>query len=260
VVAERLEPARKTIVEIGSCEGILTLQLAGICRQVIGLEVRPRNIICALARLFVHDVHNARFLLHDVRQLSPQLGPFDIVFHVGVLYHLADPISHLMRIVALAPDLVLDTHYASDALPWPRAVLPWGEQCYGGKVYREGGWRDNFSGVESAACWLDRADLLRVLSDAGYTSVEIMDDRLERNGPRLTLLARRPAEARPALSAKEIDDREQQVRRAWEDVLRGIEVVHPQAKAPAPRLPRWARTLGRLALRPFRSTTLDRPQ
>ena len=48
-----------------------------------------------------------------------------------------------------------------------------------------------FSGVQPTSSWLLREDLLRSLNDVGYAAVTVLDDRIERNGPRLTLIARR---------------------------------------------------------------------
>lgn len=260
LVLERLQPAGKTVLEVGSCEGIHTVQLAAVCKQVVGLEVRPHNIVCALARAFVHDVHNARFLLHDVRHLDDRCGPLDIVFHVGVLYHLDDPVSHLMRVAALAPDLVLDTHYANDSLPWEPVELSWGERRYRGKKYREGGWADVFSGVEPTAVWLQREDLLRLLADAGFETTEVVDDRQERNGPRLTLLARRHAVPdAPSLTEAYVASLERQRHAAWDEAARARqEIATLRQREQALREKQdsqrrsWTRTLGRVTVKPLR--------
>src|SRR5438552_5449358 len=133
-VRDRLASADKIVLEIGCCEGIHTIQLAGVCREVVGLDVRPHNIACALARLFVHGVANARLLLQDARDLDETIGRFDILFHVGVLYHLSDPADHLRRVCRLADSLLLDTHYADDTLPYPRADLTADGQTYRAKI------------------------------------------------------------------------------------------------------------------------------
>src|SRR5262245_23247709 len=199
-VRDRLDSADKTVLEVGCCEGIHTVQLAQVCKQVVALDVRPHNIACALTRLFVHNVTNARLLLQDVRDLDERFGRFDVLFHVGVLYHLSDPVDHLRRAAPLADALLLDTHYADDSLPFPPATLQSGDRTYNGRVYQEGIWSDVFSGVEPTSFWLDRDDLLGLLGDVGFDAVEVLDDRRERNGPRFTVLARRTP-ARPAAAA-----------------------------------------------------------
>lgn len=255
VVLERLEPQQKTILEFGSLEGILTTQLAGVCKQVVGLEIRPRNVIGALVRLFVHGVSNARLRLQDVRDLGDELGRFDIAFHVGVLYHLPDPVSHLARVAEISTDLLLDTHYAADHLPLPEAELAWGSQTYRGKVWPEAGWNNAFAGVEPTAVWLYQQDLVRLLRDLGYDSVEVLDDRQERNGPRLTLLARQPRGVGYASATTFI----RQQFGAWEEAARArkqLAEIRSQHEALSQELEQmrssWAWRLGRLAVGPLR--------
>jgi hypothetical protein len=169
------------------------VQLAAISKKVVGVEVRPRNIVASLVRLFVHDVPNASLLMKDVREVDGRLGRFDVLFHVGVLYHLTEPAEHLHRIAELGPDLVLDTHYCNDDTPFPRSDVRHAGRTYKAFVYREGGWGEAFSGVEPTARWLHLDALLQAVRDAGFRSVEVIDDRAERNGPRMTLLARKAA-------------------------------------------------------------------
>jgi precorrin-6B methylase 2 len=190
-VAERCQPAGKTILEFGCCEGTHTVQLAGLCKEVVALEVRPKNIACALVRLFVHEVRNVRLLLKDVREVDGGFGRFDILFHVGVLYHLADPVEHLARIAPLGDQLLLDTHYADDSSRYERSDIRHGGKSYAASAHRDGAWDDAFSGVEPTARWLRRDALLELLKDVGFGSLDVLDDRVERNGPRLTLLASR---------------------------------------------------------------------
>lgn len=191
LVVDRLNPEAKTILEFGCHEGNHTVQLAGVAREVVALEVRPKNVVAALVRLWAHDVRNARVVLKDVREVDHAFGAFDILFHVGVLYHLDDPVEHIFRIAPMARALVLDTHYSDECAERKRSDLE-----REGKVYRacfvdEGGWKSSFSGVESASRWLFRESLTELLTDAGFVEIDVVSDRIERNGPRLTLLAER---------------------------------------------------------------------
>lgn len=200
-VAERLRPANKRILEVGCCEGIHTVQLSALCGQVVALEVRPRNICCALARLFVHGVRNVELMLKDVRELDDAFGRFDIVFHVGVLYHLSNPVEHIFRIRDLADDMILDTHFCDDTTSFERSDITYQGKLYRSHVYRgEKGWRDAFSGLEPSSRWLHRDSLLELLDDAGFDSVEVIRQRIERNGPRICLLARRTGRRAEAIS------------------------------------------------------------
>jgi tRNA (mo5U34)-methyltransferase len=183
----------KRVLELGCHEGIHTVQLAGVAKEVVGVEVRPKNVVGALTRLFVHDVRNARIVLEDVRDLDASFGSFDVLFHVGVLYHLLDPVEHLYRVAPLADAILLDTHYETPETTRERSDLTHEGHGYNAYLVREGGWADSFSGVESASRWLDRDSLLVLVGDVGFGQVEVLDDRRERNGPRITVLARRSA-------------------------------------------------------------------
>jgi hypothetical protein len=190
-LAERFDTASARILELGSHEGNHTVQLAAIAHEIVGVEVRPRNVVGALVRLFVHDVRNARVVLGDVRDLDANLGRFDILFHVGVLYHLQNPVEHLFRAAELADVILLDTHYETPDTERDRADLEFRGKRYVAHHFREAGWSDAFSGVESTSRWLERDALLELVDDVGYHQVEVLSDRVERNGARLTLIGRR---------------------------------------------------------------------
>jgi len=195
LVANLIDPRQGTVLEVGCCEGIHTVQLAAVAKHVTALDVRAKNVLCTLARLFVHDIHNVTVRLHDARQLSSASEHFDVLFHVGVLYHLMDPVEHLFAVRDLADNLVLDTHVTHDDTNFPRDDIHYQGQTYRAHVYREGGWADVFSGVEPASRWLHQDALVQVLRDAGYASVDVVGERLERNGPRVCIVARRKAQA-----------------------------------------------------------------
>jgi hypothetical protein len=190
-LADRFELSGMRVLELGSHEGNHTVQLAELAREVVAVEVRPKNIVGALVRLFVHDVANVRLVLGDVRDLDASFGRFDLLFHVGVLYHLSDPVDHLFAIAATADALLLDTHYETRETERPRADLRQTARAYEGYVVGEGGWPNSFSGVDETSCWLERASLLRLVGDVGFGEIEVIDDRVERNGHRITLVARK---------------------------------------------------------------------
>lgn len=191
LVVDRLDPEAKTILEFGCHEGNHTVQLAEVAGEVVALDVRPKNVVAALVRLWAHDVRNARVVLKDVREVDHRFGAFDILFHVGVLYHLDDPVEHVFRIARMAPALVLDTHYANSSAAAKRSDLDREGKIYRACLVDEGGWESSFSGVESASRWLFRDSLTDLVADAGFHEIDVVSDRTERNGPRLTLVARR---------------------------------------------------------------------
>jgi tRNA (mo5U34)-methyltransferase len=181
------------VLEIGACEAQHTVLLAPFCREVVALEVRPKNVAGALIRQLVNEVTNVRNVVMDVRDVTAAMGRFDLVFHVGVLYHLMNPVEHLIQIGRLDTSaLLLDTHYATtDLKKFPDRKIVQDGVTWRTKLYRERGWSDAFSGVEAESAWLYRDDLLSLISAIGFPQIEILRDEVERNGPRIGLLARR---------------------------------------------------------------------
>jgi tRNA (mo5U34)-methyltransferase len=191
-IRDRLDPAGKTILELGACDGQHTVALSRICRRVVALEVRPRNVLCALARLCLHEVDNAQVILKDVSKVDASIGAFDLIYHTGVLYHLRDPVRHLFSIAPVADTIFLGTHYAEpSAPPGPRADLDDGGRSWPAYVYPELGWGDPLSGVEASSRWLPRDALLGVLVDAGYAHVEVIRESSGNGHPWIDLLAQR---------------------------------------------------------------------
>ena len=114
----------------------------------------------------------------------------DVIHHVGVLYHLRDPVSHLMELGRRCRvGMMLDTHYCLD--DEARDEYEVRGKNYRYKRYRESGYEDVFSGMYDHAKWLCLADMRIVLSEAGFGKVDVVEDRRERNGPRVLLFARR---------------------------------------------------------------------
>ncbi|MBI1904448.1 MAG: methyltransferase domain-containing protein [Planctomycetia bacterium] len=199
-VAEKLKPAEKTLLEVGCLEGTFTVQLAKFCRSVTAIDIRPKNVLCTLTNLFIHDLHNVQVKLADARELTTKFGTFDVIFHLGVLYHLMDPVGHLFKLAGMCRELVLDTHVCLDDTRMKRADVVHRGKTYRAHRYKERGWKDVFSGADNESRWLHYDALREALSDAGFASAEVVQERSEPNGPRVWLLARR-AEASSAVRA-----------------------------------------------------------
>jgi 2-polyprenyl-3-methyl-5-hydroxy-6-metoxy-1,4-benzoquinol methylase len=107
------------ILDLGSLEGGLALELAREGWDVTGIEGRDANFEKAdlIRNYFALD--NLRFELRDVKTLDPARdGVFDVIVCCGLLYHLDDPFAFLETLAALtAPDgfLFLDTHVAPES-------------------------------------------------------------------------------------------------------------------------------------------------
>jgi tRNA (mo5U34)-methyltransferase len=179
------------VLEIGCFEGIHTIALCRLAARVTAVDARVENVVKTLVRCAFFDEH-PRVFVYDVEASGGEedLMRADLCHHVGVLYHLEDPVSHLRRLGGgISRGLMLDTHYALDHDATETYEVD-GER-FRFRPYRERGRRDVFSGIRPVSRWLLLGDLTELLRRAGFASVEIVETREERNGPRALLFAER---------------------------------------------------------------------
>jgi 2-polyprenyl-3-methyl-5-hydroxy-6-metoxy-1,4-benzoquinol methylase len=180
-----------TVLEIGCFEGVHTVALAGFAKHVKGCDSRIVNVAKTAVRCAMFQVPVTLFVW-DVEKPIPasQDASCDILHHVGVLYHLVDPVSHLRMIAPhVRRAIMLDTHYAVPEKATQSYAI--GGRSYSFFSFREGGLADPFSGMYPTARWLTLADLIGLLKELGFTTVDLVNDRLERNGPRCLIVAER---------------------------------------------------------------------
>ena len=107
------EASRGRVLEPGSLEGAMTVELAKRAREVVGLEARAESVGRAEFLKGLFNAENATFHLTNLEEddLS-SYGAFDAVFCCGLLYHLPNPRAFVERLAATSPNLYLDTQYA----------------------------------------------------------------------------------------------------------------------------------------------------
>lgn len=187
----RFDLSDKAVLEVGCFEGVHTSALAQLAKRVIAVDARLENVVKTMVRVGFFG-RSAQVVCCDLESLDEKTKAYlkaDLVHHVGVLYHLVDPVAHLAVIRSLAPKgLMLDTHFAT-----PEMATQQFES--GGKSYRYFHFREPnsyqkvFAGMHGHAKWLPVDDLKAALVAAGYAHIEIVETRQERNGPRLLLFA-----------------------------------------------------------------------
>lgn len=178
------------VLEVGCFEGIHTIGCLAKGAKVTAVDVRIENILKTLARLWIYG------LSADVQYWNLEAGEppasvpssWDVLHHIGVLYHLADPATHL----ALALDrtkkaLILDTHVSSEVEETDHRYHACGRTF----AYTEKEEKpiSPFAGVKDHAKWLKIEDLEWICRNRGFTDVRIIDVRQERNGERVLLWA-----------------------------------------------------------------------
>ena len=186
----RFDLSGRHVLELGCFEGIHTIALCRLAERVTAVDARVENVVKTIVRCAFFGVSPEVFVC-DVE--DPGAGArlrADLCHHVGVLYHLEDPVLHLRRLGEwLSRGLMLDTHYALDDQATETYDVN-GEQ-FRYRPYREGGRGDVFSGVRPRSKWLRLDDIVGELERAGFGTVEIVEQRDERNGPRALLFADR---------------------------------------------------------------------
>lgn len=186
----RLSLGNKRVLEVGCFEGVHTTALCDLAADVTAIDARVENVAKTAVRCALLGARPT-LLVRDIERepADSALWQHDVVHHVGVLYHLVDPWTHLTAVARnVRHGLMLDTHYARD----DEAGEQW---TVGGKSLRvrrhtEGGTAEVFSGMYPFARWLRHDDLVGCLTDAGLT-VLVDERREERNGARVLLIAQR---------------------------------------------------------------------
>ncbi len=188
----RFPLGERDVLEIGCFEGVHTVALARLARRVMAADSRVENVVKTIVRCAVLGERPLVFPWDVEHGLLPGIDvTCDVLHHVGVLYHLVDPVRHLREVLPhVRQAVMLDTHVASADTAVDSYVS--GPDRFRYQRYREGGREEPFAGMADHAKWLLEADLIRVLREAGFTAVDVAERRAERNGPRVLIYAARP--------------------------------------------------------------------
>ena len=175
------------ILDLGSLEGIYSLEFASHGAEVVAIEGRESNNAHARFAAEVLEFRNVEFITDDVRNLSPEkYGQFDVVFCSGILYHLAgaDACRFLASITKVCKRLtIIDTHVGLK----PDHSIRWEGHSYSGFVFREHAPEDTpevkgskkWASLDNeTSFWFTKPSLLNLLRDVGFTSAfEILNPK-----------------------------------------------------------------------------------
>lgn len=176
--------AGKSVVEFGCLEGCHTMSIAKAARSVLGIDYQQGNLDKSRIRCELYGAETATFALVDLERGVPP--PADLYFHSGVLYHLQDPVTHLARIAPLCRELFLDTHHTNAANSTYKAAVDGKE--YPCRIYGEP--KHPRAGSAGMSRWIP-LELLTTILKKHFKSVRILRDENERNGPRVTIAAKK---------------------------------------------------------------------
>lgn len=177
-------PSARTVLELGSLEGGHSFSLARRGLTVVAVEGRPANVEKARFVKSLLSVDGVSFVCADLEVVPLEsFGSFDAVFCAGLLYHLRRPWRLLDQLASVAPNVLLQTHYAAE----PAAT----HEGLPGAWYGEFGLRDPLSGLSSSSFWLTLPALMDRLRSVGF-DVDVLEHAPDHpNGPSITLAGRR---------------------------------------------------------------------
>lgn len=189
----RFPLAGRSVLEIGCFEGIHSIALAQRAAKVTAIDSRIENVVKTMVRTWSFGMHVTCFKCDvELAQDFALVPEVDVTHHVGVLYHLKDPVGHLQKLLPRTRHmLMLDTHVAAEGEA--KSTYEVGGRSYPYRHFTEGGRAEAFSGMYDHAKWLPLDVLVAVLRDAGFGEVDVAELRAERNGPRTLIFARRKA-------------------------------------------------------------------
>jgi SAM-dependent methyltransferase len=168
------------VLDLGCGEGVYAVEAGLRGAEVLALDARTERMELGAACAVRHGLSSVTFRQEDAREVGPDThGRFDVVYCLGLLYHLAGPeiLPVLERIRALCGRLlVVDTLVSLD---------PSDEMTHGGRTYHGEQWREHedddspevrrgrlLRSIDSTFAFrLSRESLVRALHDVGFTSV-----------------------------------------------------------------------------------------
>jgi len=168
------------ILDLGCGEGVYAIEAALRGADVLALDARTERMALGAACAARHDVRGVRFVQEDVRRVTRAThGTFDVVYLLGLLYHLDAPdlFSVLEQVAeACARLLVVDALISLDG----EETVVWRDRTYRGRRHREHDDQDPdevrrarvLRSIDNTWSFrLTRASLLGALRDVGFTSV-----------------------------------------------------------------------------------------
>jgi SAM-dependent methyltransferase len=132
------------IIDLGCGDGVYAIEAGLRGAEVLAIDARSQHMERAQACAARNGLDNVSFRLEDVRQVSREThGAFDVVYCLGILYHLDAPeVFELLEAMYETCErlLVVDT-FISLEHPWPTPREParvWGRGADLEVTYREG--------------------------------------------------------------------------------------------------------------------------
>jgi SAM-dependent methyltransferase len=167
------------ILDLGCGEGVYAIEAGLRGAEVLALDVRTQRMDRGARCAARHSLATVRFVQEDVRHIRREaLGLFDVVYLLGLLYHLDAPsvFTVLQNVYSLCTEmLVVDTLISLT----PDTQVEWQGQVYQGHRCREHDDEDTeevrrsrvLRSIDNTFSFrFTKESLLRALRDVGFTS------------------------------------------------------------------------------------------
>jgi len=172
------------VLEPSCGHGHVTRDLCEMGADVTTFDVRQENLNKA-AELCRADSYSPTVMLEDAENVE-RFGSFPVVVHFGLLYHLEQPKTHLLKVLGVVSDtLLLDTHVCEDA------AAVWVNDFSWGAWWHEGSGDFAAKEGQRQSWWLTRDGLRHIMEEAGFLVDQLSDDKHAANGRRVLYLATR---------------------------------------------------------------------
>ncbi len=183
--------AGRSVAELGCFEGIHTLGLLLLGASVTAVDGRIENVLKTLVRIWAYG-RTCDVALWNFEQPAHAGLParWDMIHHVGVLYHLPNPVEHLDEVLPRTVSAVLlDTHVATNEDHTNAAYTVDGRSY---RYFRKGephAASSPFAGMNDHAKYMLLDDLTDHIRRHGFADTRVVSDRMERHGRRVTIWA-----------------------------------------------------------------------
>lgn len=181
----------KRVLDIGCWDGFYSFEAERLGAEVVSVDCwRPEKYFVA------HEALKSKAKFHELsvyEVTKEKLGAFDVVFFLGVLYHVKHPLLALEQVCEVTRDLaIIETHQIDNLFDTKHPVMEFYE------MDQLGGQYDNWWGP-NIEC------LIQMTRTAGFVRVEV----LRRQDTRVVIKAFRrwddkPAEAVPSLKIVDV--------------------------------------------------------
>lgn len=161
----------KTVLDIGTLDGLHACQIAQAGGIVCASDIRPQNLFRALYRALYLGLKDITYRLLDMETMHEEIkiDEFFAIFHSGCFYHLSNPIKHLKNICKLSEYILLETHMQDNR--YEQGEI----DGYKGSWFNEGSWQDSRAAKDNRrSFWLTNESMEQLFKDCNLELVKIV--------------------------------------------------------------------------------------